>query len=143
MAIEFDGAAICLDKAGDHVKYRGLAGAIRTQQTDGLTAADVDADAAHDLAGAEALFHAMHSQIARPLRQPRSGRTVGLRASTPLFCARRMRFGLWRIAGNRRRIAHLARQQFANPIAERGNVRTRARKSWRTAFCRASTEHAE
>ena len=70
VAIEFDGAAIGLDQAGDHVKHRGLAGAVRAQQTHRLAAADIDADAAHDLAAAETLFHAMHSQIARPLRQP-------------------------------------------------------------------------
>jgi hypothetical protein len=78
VAIEFDGAAIRLDQAGDHVKYRGLAGAVRTQQTHGLAASDIDADAAHDLSGAEALFHAMHSQIARPRRQLRKHPAIGL-----------------------------------------------------------------
>jgi len=31
MAIEFDGAAIGLDQAGDHVEHRGLAGAVGAQ----------------------------------------------------------------------------------------------------------------
>ena len=66
VAVEFDGAAIGLDQAGDHVEHRGLAGAVRAEQTHRLAAADIDADAAHDLARAETLFHAMHSQIARP-----------------------------------------------------------------------------
>src|SRR6185503_5828795 len=53
MAVEFDGAAIGLDQSGDHVEHRGLAGAVRTQQADRLAAADIDADAAHDLTCAE------------------------------------------------------------------------------------------
>src|SRR5258708_4211913 len=71
MAIKLDRAAIRLDQAGDHVKYRGLAGAVGSQQTHGLAAPDIDADAAHDLAGAETLFPPMHSQITPPPRQPR------------------------------------------------------------------------
>ncbi len=62
VAVELDGAAIGLDQAGDHVEHRGLAGAVRAEQADRLAAAHIDADAAHDLAGAETLFHAMHGQ---------------------------------------------------------------------------------
>jgi hypothetical protein len=54
-----------------------------------------------------------------------------------------MRFGQRRIAGNRRRVAHRAGQHLADGIAERGDIRARAHKSWRTAFRRTSTEHAE
>src|SRR4029453_3902755 len=50
MAIELDRAAVRLDQAGDHVKYRGLAGAVWAEQAHGLTASDIDADAAYDLA---------------------------------------------------------------------------------------------
>ena len=64
VAVEFDGAAIGLDQPGDHVEHGGLAGAVRAEQADRLAAADIDADAAHDLAGAETLFHAVHGEIA-------------------------------------------------------------------------------
>ena len=132
VAIEFDGAAIGLDQAGDHVEHRGLAGAVRAQQTDRLAAADIDADAAHDLAGAETLFHAMHSQIARPLRQPRRGRRhwlwlrwLGLARGVRGGPAARGGFRHRRFARNRRRIAHRARQHVADGVAERSDVRAR------------------
>ena len=89
VAVELDGAAVGLDQAGDHVEHRGLAGAVRPEQTHRLAAADIDADAAHDLAGAEALFHAMHSQIAgarSPAAAPRR-RAIGLGARARLFAA--------------------------------------------------------
>src|SRR4051794_23779301 len=60
VAVQLDGTAIRLDQPGDHVEHRGLAGAVRTEQADGLASADIDADAAHDLAGAETLLHAVH-----------------------------------------------------------------------------------
>jgi hypothetical protein len=139
VAVEFDGAAIGLDQAGDHVKYRGLAGAVRAEQTDGLAAADIDADAAHDLAAPKALFHAMHSQIAGPLGQPRRGRAIGLGARrTRFFHGRRLfRPGRGRIqarqqgrlaghgrrgARNQGRFAHRACQHVAHGVAERGDV---------------------
>ena len=81
VAVELDRAAIGLDQAGDHVEHGGLAGAVRAEQADRLAAADIDADAAHDLAGAETLFHAMHSQEARPLQQLRRAGAVGLPAA--------------------------------------------------------------
>jgi len=87
----------------------------------------------------------MHGQIARPLRQPRrSGSAVGLGARcTRLLCSRSFHFRQRRIAGKRRRVAHRRRQHVAHGIAKRGDIGPRARKSWRTALCRASTEHAE
>ena len=143
MPVEFDGAAIGLDQADDHVKYRGLAGAVRTQQTHRFAAADIDADAAHDLPGAETLFHAMHSQVTRPLGQPWRGRAIDLGPRRPRRF-RRLAAGApgiggdtsWangdRFAGHRRRIAHRIGQHVAYAIAERGDVRARTRKSWRT-----------
>ena len=81
VAVELDRAAIGLDQPGDHVEHRGLAGAVRAEQADGFAAAHIDADAAHDLARAKTLFHAMHSQEARPPQQLRPARTVALRAA--------------------------------------------------------------
>ena len=161
VAVELDGAAIRLDQAGDHVEHRGLAGAVRAEQADRFAAADIDADAAHDLAGAETLFHAMHSQKARPLDQARRRRRhwswlAALAAGCELALARggavprgrlgsglAIRAGQRRVARHRRRIAHRARQHVAEGIAERGDVLARTRKSCRTAFGGASTEHAE
>ena len=157
VAVEFDGAAIRLDQPGDHVEHRGLAGAVRAEQADGLAAADIDADAAHDLAGAETLFHAMHSEIAGPLGRARRFAAIGLGLAwdgglrTGTRFARRLDVGLRRQfqpgqrGGTRlrRRIAHRARQHVAEGIAERGDVVARTRKSGRTAFRGASTEHAE
>src|SRR5439155_5067012 len=96
VAVEFDGAAIRLDQPGDHVEHRGLAGAVRAQQSDRLAAANIDADAAHHLAGAETVFHAVHSEEAGSLDQPRRFAAIGLglgtrrlRAGTrPLFARR-------------------------------------------------------
>ena len=78
VAVELDGAVIRLDQAGDHVEHGGLAGAVRTEQADRLAAADIDADAAHDLAGAKALFHAMHSQKSGAPQQLGAAGAVGL-----------------------------------------------------------------
>ena len=161
VAVELDRAAIGLDQPGDHVEHRGLAGAVRAEQPDRFAAAHIDADAAHDLAGAKALFHAMHSQIARPLDQTRGGGTFGLgirRGAWPGGLAwergfssrggstRRLRqfeAGSGGSARHRRRIAHRACQHVAEAIAERGDVLARTRKPGRAAFCRAPTEHAE
>ena len=173
MTIEFDGAAIGLDQAGDHVEHRGLAGAVRAEQTDGLAAANIDADTTHHLAGAKTFFHAMHSQIARPPQQLRAASAVGLRTGLgtglgigPGGLVRRLGagarlFGTWRmidsrrrwpgqikaglrpIARDRRRIADRLRQHVAEGIAKRGDVLARARKTSPAALGGASTEHAE
>src|SRR6185437_12338174 len=76
VAVEFDRAAIGLDEAGDHVEHRGLAGAVRAKQADGLAPAHIDADATHDLALAEAFFHAMHSEVTWPTQQLRTGGAI-------------------------------------------------------------------
>src|SRR6185437_16333416 len=55
VAVKLDRATIGLDQPGDHVEHRGLAGAVRAQQADGLATADIDAHAAYHLTGAEAL----------------------------------------------------------------------------------------
>jgi hypothetical protein len=160
VTIEFDAAAIRLDQAGDHVENRGLAGAVRAEQTDRLATANIDADAAHDLTGAETLFHAMHSQVARTRRRPRRGCAVGLGWSlgrlrfgrlgfdgrwrrARFFDPGRIQIGQWRFAGHRRRIAHRARQHLAHAVAKRGNILARAREPGRNAFGRAPTKHAE
>jgi hypothetical protein len=157
VAIQFDGAAIGRNEARDHVKYRGLAGAVGAEQTHRLAAADIDADAAHDLARAETLFHAMHSQIAGPRRQPGRCGAIHPGARRPrrlrlrrLHARRRQVVRERRVPGkrciarNRRRIAHRVCQHVADGIAERGDIGcARARKSGRTAFRGASTEHAE
>ena len=49
-------AAIRRDQAGDHVEHGGLAGAVRTQQPDRLAAADIDADAPHNLTASRNFF---------------------------------------------------------------------------------------
>jgi hypothetical protein len=64
----------------------------------------------------------MHSQIARALRQARGGGSIGLCTWARLFGPRYLRF------------AH---------IAQRSDIGMLARKSRRTAFARATTEHAE
>ncbi len=153
VAIEFDGAAIGLDQAGDHVEHRGLAGAVRAQQTDRLAAADIDADAAHDLAGAETLFHAMHSQIARP-RAP-----AAARRAAPLVLARgagaavagrgfsgrggvpACGSGVSRAIGGASRTGLVSMSPMLSPSAVM-SARERANPG-ATAFRRASTEHAE
>src|SRR5882724_10708152 len=99
VAVEFDGAAIRLDQAGDHVEHGGLAGAVRTQQADRLAAADIDADAAHHLPRAETFFHAVHSKKAGPLDQARRFAAIGLgtgllRTGTRSVVARRLCAGL-------------------------------------------------
>ena len=147
MAVELDGAAIGLDQPGDHVEHGGLAGAVGPEQAHRLAAADIDADAAHDLARAETLFHAMHSQIARPLDQPRRGggrhwsarpglalvRGCSLAAAAALSRGRRRALAVQarqrRLTRDRRRIAHRACQHVAEGIAERGDVLARTRKS--------------
>ena len=105
-------------------------------------------NAAHDLAGAETLFHAMHSQIARPLSNcgaaapldffgfagffdlPAWLARAGLRRRLDVGQhARQFHARHRRIAGDRRRIAHRALQHVADGIAERGDVLARARKS--------------
>jgi len=143
MAVELDGAAIGLDQTGDHVEDGGLAGAVRAQQTHRLAAADIDADATNHLAGPKTLFHAMHSQVACPRRQPRGdGRAVGLAGprffGLRLFSSRRFRFQHRRVADDRRRVAHRGGQHLAHGVAERGNVLARARKSWRDALRRTA-----
>ena len=108
VAVELDGAAIGLDQAGDHVKHRGLAGAVRAEQSHRLAAADIDADAAHDLAGAKTLFHAMHSQIARPLAAAAARAAPLVLALAGFFwlgrfgLARAARLGARRLDGGRR-----------------------------------------
>ena len=49
-AVEVDAAGIRLHQADDHVERRGLAGAVRTEQSDGLAAAQFDRHVADDRA---------------------------------------------------------------------------------------------
>ncbi len=131
VAVEFDGAAIRLDQAGDHVEHRGLSGAVRTKQADGLAAPHIDADAAHDLTGAETLFHAMHSQEPGPAQQLRTGGAVGLGGlcrlgsrSRPVVTRRHVR--LLRAAGAKSRNRRLARDRRRIP---HGLARSASRSS--------------
>ena len=156
VAVELDRAAIGLDQAGDHVEHGGLAGAVRAEQADRFAAAHIDADAAHHLAAAETLFHAMHSQEARPLQKLRSAGAVGP-AGGPHGMHRlgTRRFGLvvglvvglemvgraHLVARDRRCIPHRAGHETADAVTEGGDVL--ARKSWPAALGGAPTEHAE
>lgn len=160
MAVELDRAAIGLDQAGDHVEHGGLAGAVRAEQADRFAAAHIDADAAHHLAAAERLFHAMHSQETRPLQQLRSARAIGPAGRPDGMNRLRTRFGLIiglivvlvvtrelvgrmdrLVAGPRRRVPDRAGHEPADAVTERGDVLTR--KSWPAALGGAPTEHAE
>ena len=71
VAVEFDAAAVGLDQTGDHVKNRGLARPVRTQQTDRLAAPHIEAHAFDDLAADEAFLHAMRGKIALVLGHDR------------------------------------------------------------------------
>ena len=88
VAVELDASLVGLDQAGDHIEHRGLAGAVGAEQADRLAAADIQADALHDLAADEALFHAVDGQKAlavdgaAPLSSRRRGRTGGERGSS-------------------------------------------------------------
>lgn len=86
VTIEFDTAAIRLDKTGDHVEAGGFACAIRSENTDGFATPDIEADAVHDLARAEAFFDAMNGEITRVLRARRC--TVGCCAAARRALAR-------------------------------------------------------
>src|SRR4051812_37637744 len=142
MTIKFDGASIGFDQARDHVEYGGLAGTIGPQQTYRLAASDIDADPAHNLPAAEALFHAMHSQIARPLGQSRGGGAIDL-ARPGFFRSRSLRFWHRRFPRKRRRIAHRPSQHAANGAGQVSDIGPRTRESWRATFAPAPTEHVE
>src|SRR5262249_21059545 len=58
-AAEAAAAAVGGDQPGDHVEHRGLAGAVRAEQTDRLAAAHVEAHALDDLAADEAALDPM------------------------------------------------------------------------------------
>ena len=64
VAVEFDAAAVRLDQTGDHVKNRGLARPVRTQQADRLPAPHIEAHAIDDLASDETFLHPMRGKIA-------------------------------------------------------------------------------
>ena len=64
VAIELDLAALGLDQAGNHVERRGLAGAVRPQQTDRLAAPHVEADAVDHPPSAVGLFEVVRGQVA-------------------------------------------------------------------------------
>ena len=51
IAVEFDHALVGFDQPGDHVEDRGLAGAVRAEQADGLAAPDIEAHVLHHPAG--------------------------------------------------------------------------------------------
>src|SRR6185312_6523047 len=70
VAVELDAAAVRLDQAGDHVEHRGLAGAVRAEQADGFAAAQIDGDALHHRAAAEAFLDSVRRQIAMARRLP-------------------------------------------------------------------------
>src|SRR5262245_25933862 len=79
VAIELDLAAVGLDQPGDHVEGRGLAGAVRPQQTDRLAAPHVDVDAVDHPAAAVRLFQAVRRQVALPRFTTGGGRRFGAR----------------------------------------------------------------
>ncbi len=64
IAIELDRAALRLDQAGNGIERRGLAGAIRPQQTDRFPATHVEGDPIDHLASAITLLQAMGGEIA-------------------------------------------------------------------------------
>ncbi len=96
VAVELDLALVGLDQPGDHVEHRGLAGAVRPEQPDRLTAPQREAHALHDLAADEALLNAVdrertgladdRRELARALRFSEHAfeRTRGWRLRGPL-----------------------------------------------------------
>ena len=64
MAVNGDAALVGGDKAGDHVKHRGLAGAVWSKQTNRLAASHRQRSAAHHRAALVAFPHGMGGQPA-------------------------------------------------------------------------------
>src|SRR5262249_29026105 len=57
VTVEVNATSISLYEAGDHIESRGLAGPVRTQQTNRLTAPDIEAYPAYDLSAGKAFFN--------------------------------------------------------------------------------------
>ena len=69
VAVELDAPLVGPDQAGDHVKHRGLAGAVRAEQSHRLALADVEAHALNHLAADEGFFHAVDREHALALKR--------------------------------------------------------------------------
>src|SRR5262245_13543463 len=62
VAFELDAATVGLDEPGDHVEHRGLAGAVRAEESYCLAAAHVEACALDYLAAPEGFLDPMHGK---------------------------------------------------------------------------------
>ena len=110
VAVEIDAAFVGANEAGDHIEHRGLAGAVRAEQTHRLALAHVEADAFDHLAADESLFHAVHGEHALALERRRTVSILAARRRRrgDVFHLRAVRRAVRRWRASRRRIGRPA-----------------------------------
>src|SRR5262252_3593156 len=139
VAVELDAAAVGRDQAGDHVEHRGLAGAVRPEQTDRLAAADIETDALDDLAADEAALDAVGGEKALGGAAPRIAVLPAIRRAPALRLARLRSAVLARLlalarnllAGGRERAHRLLVHRTHRFLVHAEFAHDRFRRGWR------------